>query len=199
MLAPHPWAGWSTRRLLQLLLVFGITTIVISALFSQWDQALRHPNAPYGIISLEMAGTVSATEAVIGPWSDTVRRMAIRITLVDYIYMIAYSSCLALLCLLTGRWAEKAYSAEAASAAKAGRGRASTHFWAHLAWLPWIAAGFDAIENAATLFILMSPLRTPWPQLMTSAAVIKFMLLLFVICVLALGALGLALLPRRRA
>ena len=185
MLPPHPFRQLTIRQMAQLLFLFLLSTLIFSVLFFRWDHQLQHAGAPYGIVSFELAWSVPGITRVIGPWTEAARALALRITLYDYVYLLCYSTTLALLCFLIGHWRMRSHDGNI------GR------FWFSLAWWPWIAAACDAIENCASLPLLLSKPQVPWPQIMTIAAMIKFSILAVTVTLIILSPLAL-LWPKRR-
>lgn len=185
MLPPHPLIKIPTRKLLLWFLLLLTVTLGISALFYHWDQALRHPGAPFGIVSLELAWSLAGVHQVIDPWTESARQIFLQLTIADYVYMVCYSTLLAVICLLLGRWS-------------AARGRVHwSHFWEGAAWWPWIAAGCDAIENAASLGLLLLQPVDPWPLVMSAAASVKFVILLVLVTLIWFGTVFLIFMPKR--
>ena len=144
-----------------------IGTLALSALFSIWGQVLIHKDAPLGILSFEFMWSAAGVERVMGPWSDSVRRAMLHINVIDFIYMITYSTTLATAALLIRR---KAGALGLKQLAKLG---------IMVAWFAWFAAGFDVIENLVGFpILLLDNVAMPWAAIMSIAAGIKFLILL---------------------
>ncbi len=166
MFATHPFDRLSTHNLWMTFCVAIIGTLALGALFSIWGRVLIHEDAPLGILSFEFMWNQAGVERVMGPWSDTVRRAMLYINLVDFIYMITYSTTLATAALLIRR---KAGALGLKQLAKLG---------IMVAWFAWFAAGFDVIENLVGFPILLGHAAMPWAAIMGMAAGIKFLILL---------------------
>lgn len=96
------------------------------------------PASPWGIISFELAGSTAAAAAMTKAWGEAGRLWAAFGLGWDYLFLLSYSTALALGCLRTG---------ERLKGPAAG--------WAiPLAWGQWGAALLDAVENVALLRIL---------------------------------------------
>lgn len=165
MLASHPLQKITPKAEPFVLFFLLVATITLTIFLSIWCEVLVHDQAPYGIVSFELVWNLEGLERVIGPWSEAVRTEAIRIILIDYAYLLLYSTTLALICLMVGRWS-RAWN---------------LNFYSRLgliiAWLAWIAGLCDAIENAASLKLLLSEPVAPWPWVMSFFAAVKFTLL----------------------
>ena len=147
--------------------VFWPLAILSSALlvvFQVIDRVLRSPAAPYGIVSLELAGSVPAAQAVLASWDAQAQLLAAFGLGLDYLFIPIYSTAIALGCLIAagvlrrGAWPV------------AGLGCA-------LAWSLWIAALLDAAENVALMNILLGTVSAPWPQAAALFSAIKFVLI----------------------
>ena len=82
----------------------------------------------------------------------------------DYLFMVAYSTTIALGCL----WAADAFRARLPGLAAAGP-------W--LAWGQWVAGLCDAVENVALTVMLLGGVADPWPGLAWWCATPKFVLI----------------------
>jgi hypothetical protein len=136
---------------------------------------LRTDAAPNGILSLQFAGSVEDVGRILQSWSPRARTVAAFTLGLDYLYMPLYAAGLSFL------------GATLTLAARR-RGRSGLAGWvAAVAWLPWLAAAADAIENAAALEMVLGGPDTPWPTVVRTAALTKFALLAFVIGALLAG------------
>jgi hypothetical protein len=127
---------------------------------------LAGPNtaaSPNGIVSLELAGTVARAQEILDSWDEAARIHAAFGVGLDYVFMLTYSTMLALACV----WAAEQWGARWAFMANLGRA---------LAWGQWLAAIFDGIENYALLRMLYE-VAAPWPQVAAGFAWMRFLLL----------------------
>jgi hypothetical protein len=161
-LPTHPFSKIPTRNLVWMFVICAVTFFILTAILLDWDQQIRHRSAPFGIFSFEMAWSVEGLTRVVGPWTDEVRAITLRITLFDYIYLMSYSTSLVLLCLFLSRWARRRHFL------------GWQRFWEQVAWAPWLAALFDVIENTVSIPLILTKPTSPWPQIMTTCAAIKF-------------------------
>lgn len=129
---------------------------------------LRTKAAPHGIVSLELAGDVKQAQSVINSWDDKARQFAFKSTLLDFLFIVAYSTALGLACVL----AHKVY-ADTGALAILGAPWIGTL----LAWGLTAAGALDIIENVALLIMLGGNVTEPWPQVARWCALPKFSLL----------------------
>jgi hypothetical protein len=120
--------------------------------------------APWGIVSLEFAGSAHKVERILQLWGDEGRMKAVRNTRLDYVFLLLYSTTIAAGCL----WGSKTF--------RAGRwGRKAGEV---LAWGQGVAALLDATENIALLKVLKGSLAEPWPKVAFWCALPKFALII---------------------
>jgi hypothetical protein len=115
------------------------------------------------IVDFELAGSVDRAKEILAAWrAEDVIDHAKAIQVFDLIYPLIYSAALAGCCV-------------AAAGAWRRRGRSG---WAQLgiamAWVAFVAAGFDYVENLGLAISLWDEPMTPWPQVSLVAALLKF-------------------------
>lgn len=137
----RPFGGLSPiarRRALRGLGCAGVGTLIpLLAL----EREMMRTGGP-GIIPFELAGTQERAERIMRRWGDAGAAAARRSLILDYPFLVVYSSLQAVAC-------------NAASDSMRRRGwRMLAAAGAPLAWGQLAAGGFDAIENAALLAIL---------------------------------------------
>lgn len=135
-------------------------TVVINRLMAG---PLTTPAAPYGIVSLELAGTEAKARAIIDSWDAAAREHALFGVKLDYLFLLTYSTGISLGCV----WAASLVQ-ERRWLVRAGL---------YLAWLQWLAALFDAIENLGLLKMLQGRIGQPWPWIAQWFAIPKFVLI----------------------
>lgn len=140
-----------------------VVTLVIMTLLNLVGEPLITGSAPYGIVSYELAGSPSRAEAVLTSWDPGVRAHAAFSLGFDYLFLLAYSTTIALACL----WAAGVLKARAWPLAALG---------APLAWGQWLAALLDALENLALTVVLFTAPASPWPEVARWSAILKFSL-----------------------
>lgn len=172
----HPLAAIAAvhrpRAFVALLITTGLLILTLNVL----GAPLRTEAAPAGIISFEFAGEPETAQRIVGSWSPTTRIWAGFNLGLDYLFMIVYSTTIALGIV---------WIAQARAAAKWIGSLALL-----LAWGQWLAAGLDAVENAALMTSLVRTPAAPFPQIAWWSAALKFALvgagILYVLARLAL-------------
>jgi hypothetical protein len=153
----HPLAALSPEQRQRAFWQLLTATLALTILFRFIGPA--QPN----IVDFELAGSVSKTAAIISAWSANEQVHAGFSLGIDYLYMPLYSTTIALACL----WA--------AGATRSGAWRS---IGTGLAWGLWLAAVFDAIENAALAASLFGTPVEPFPAVAQVCATLKFGLIL---------------------
>lgn len=146
-----------TRAFIALLILTIVVLIGLAAL----DGPLRKEHAPCGIISLELVGNLSGAQNILKEWGETGKVYAGLSLVLDYLFIVTYSNCIALACLLTARCLAR---------------RTVFPFLVGLAlvWAQYGAALLDALENYALIRLLLDPQREIWPALAKWCAIPKF-------------------------
>lgn len=134
----HPLLRLSGQGRLFLLSTVAALTIICLAILRVTDPS-RLSGKPPGIVGFELAGTAAASKRIVEGWGELGRTAAAFNLGFDYLFIVSYSTLMALLCL----WA---------TARCSGLGLAA--FGVLVAWLQWAAGLLDCIENAALLRIL---------------------------------------------
>ncbi|MGB7874468.1 MAG: hypothetical protein WBL25_08790 [Anaerolineales bacterium] len=170
----HPLANISSTSQKPLFFAFLTATLILFAVFQVLDAPLRTPTAPNGILSFELAGTPEKAFQILVSWeavnndspiaNELRRKLYAAFGLgLDYLFMPVYATTLALGILLA-------------------TGRHKIWFGTLGAWLGWgayAAALFDTVENYALVqILLMNQLRSPYPQVASVCAIVKFGLLI---------------------
>jgi hypothetical protein len=142
-------------------------TLIITVVLNLVDEPLSTPEAPYGIVSFELAGDPERVQAILGSWDEQARQYAAFSLGFDYLYMVAYSTLLGVGCVLA------ALSIRSISWPFGGLG-------IPLAWGMWLAALLDAVENLSLSLILLAGASSSlWPSVARICALSKFGLLFF--------------------
>jgi hypothetical protein len=151
---------------LSILLLIGMTVL---------DKALKTPEAPAGIISFELAGTLAGAEKIMGSWDGTARIQAGISLGIDFFFLVAYACALAAACRMV-----------------AVRLRPRRPWMGTLGSLmaggAWCAAGLDTVENMALIQLLIG-IGEGWHAVLAAGcAWLKFGLVSGVLAYLFLGA-----------
>jgi hypothetical protein len=173
----HPYQRIPPKHRDAVFLSFLALTLVLMTVLWLIDVPLKTTAAPQGIVSYELAGSVTEAQRILDSWSPTARLYAAFSLGLDYLYMPAYAIAIGLACA----WAAELWSRRRRRLALAGVG---------LAWGLMAAALCDAIENVALITMLLSGVREPWPALAGICAAVKFLLIGAGLVIALLGALS---------
>lgn len=187
----HPLSLISPKSRPAIFAVLLIVTLIFMAILNITGDHLRTYKdgkpvqpAPLGIISYELAGTEENAGNILNSWDNEDKVYAGFNLGFDYLWMIFYSTTIAL---------GLVWTADALNLT----GRLSTAVNL-LAWGQWLAALLDALENDALLTMLFNEPATPWPQIAFLSAVIKFALVILGILVVLGGAIFYRLRPKQQ-
>ncbi|MFN7944508.1 MAG: hypothetical protein U0Z53_04095 [Blastocatellia bacterium] len=123
-------------------------------------------NEVRGIVAFELAGDQATAARIIESWKQAgLIEAAFSNLRFDYLFLLCYSACLAVACVLATQWLR-------------WLGVQTVIAGTLLAWAQFVAAGFDAIENFALLSELSGSLWTGWPVIAYWCAVPKFLIVL---------------------
>jgi len=151
----------SRKRLFWALFIF---TIVVMYCMNLVGEPLNTSEAPYGIVSYELAGTVDQAQVILDSWDQNARLHAAFSLGFDYLFMALYSTTIALACI----WGAQLLPT---------RGWPGARIGFLLAWGLWLAAILDGIENVALSLELFGGPVAPWPQVAQTTAIVKFSLI----------------------
>jgi hypothetical protein len=181
----HPIQLLSRAKRAALFAATFVLGFVLWYALKQLDIPLETPEARWGIVSLELSGTVESSQQIVNSWNVTARDNAKSGLLLDFIFPLCYSTVMTIACF----WAASLFRE---------RGfRKSGWLATGIAWLQWPAAVCDYVENVALWMQLRGPIEDPWPGIARDSAVIKFALVATGICSVVAAAIVFVL--RRRA
>jgi hypothetical protein len=123
------------------------------------DEELRSAAAPLGIVDFELARTLPRAQAILASWGPEARVAAAFGLGLDYLFLLAYASAIALAC---------------ARLAARLRAPGPVRLGLALAWLQPAAAALDALENFGLARLLWGDAREGWAALAFACAVPKF-------------------------
>jgi hypothetical protein len=152
-----------------------VLTLLIMVFLNNSGNHLRTAEAPTGIVSYELARDEETAANILNSWDAEAKIYAAFNLGLDYLWMIFYSTTIALGLVWTADILEL-------------KG-ASLTFFHLLAWGQWLAALLDALENTALLVMLFDQATSPWPIIAYWSAVIKFTLVILGILIVMGGAL----------
>jgi hypothetical protein len=149
-------------------------TLGVAGALRSLDDALRTADAPNGIVSFELAGSVERAGRIVASWNEAAQLRAAFGLGLDFLFLLLYSTTIAWACL----WAMERLRGVGALAA----------LGLPLAWGQGCAAVLDAVENVALWLVLVGPVVDPWPRLAQVCAVPKFALVFAGLLYAAIGA-----------
>jgi hypothetical protein len=180
----HPIYQLSRAKRVVLLGVTLVVGFVLWYALAQLDIPLETKEARWGIVSLELSGTVERSEEIIGSWKGAALDNARSGLMLDFLFPLCYSTVMTIGCF----WAASLFHE---------RGFRKTAWLATgIAWLQWPAAVCDYVENIALWVQLRGPVQDPWPAIGRDSATIKFALIAAGL-VVVLAALVILVLRRR--
>lgn len=130
--------------------------------------------APWGIVSLELAGNEKAAGTMIASWDDKGVRDALTSLYFDNFWLLIYSTTIALVCVITANMLHTSGSWE-------------YNLGIVFAWAQWLAALLDRIENVALERMLRGAVESPWPQIAQWFAILKFLFIIAGISYVVIG------------
>jgi len=161
MTIPDPFASFSISARKRALVCFLILAIVLMTAMHRLDANLKTAEAPAGIVSFELAGNLESIQQIISSWGlDGQVRAALSLGL-DYFFLVVYALFIALACAQIAK-------------ALGGNLRVLAAAGFLLAWMQFLAAVLDAVENAALIQLLLGSSRPALPLVARWCAVIKF-------------------------
>lgn len=140
-----------------------ILTLAVMGGLRRLDRPLRTEAASGGIISFEFAGTLEQARAMLASWGSQGRIHAGVSLGLDYLFLVLYSSGIALGCVLVGQWL-------------AIWSRHALLIGTLLAWGQLGAALLDGTENYALVQLLLGTEQAIWPLVAWWCAAPKFMI-----------------------
>jgi hypothetical protein len=141
-----------------------VITLFLMVLLNLEGKPMVTQAAPLGIVSYELAGSVSRAQKILASWDQQAQLSAAFSLGLDYVFMLAYSAAIGLACIWTADALRR-------------RGWPLASLGAPLAWGLWLAAAFDAMENIALVVILFGTVQAPWPEVARWCAIFKFSLI----------------------
>jgi hypothetical protein len=169
MAPQHPFNWLSTSEQKRAFVALLILTLVVMASMNVLGRPLNTKVAPLGIISFELAGDLSLAQSMVESWGPTGRVYAGLNLGLDYLFMVAYSSCISLGCVLVAR-------------------SFSPRVGLLLAWAQFGAALLDAVENYALIQVLLGSQQALWPAVARWCAIPKFLIVATGLVYIGVGA-----------
>jgi hypothetical protein len=157
----HPLESISPKKRKTWFWSLFVATLAWMVIMQAVGAPLNTADAPQGIVSFELAGSIDNATQILSSWDPRVQKYAAIGLGLDYVFMLLYSTTIGLACL----WAGDILRSNRWPVAGLGVG---------LAWGQWVAAGLDAVENISLAVIVLEGVAAPWPALARFCAVLKF-------------------------
>jgi hypothetical protein len=170
----HPFAWMGRRGQRRAFAILAPLTIAVMLALEAIGRPLVTEAAPLGIVSFEFAGDVATATRMLESWGEAGRVRAGLTLGLDYLFLVLYASAIGLGCV----WV-------------------APRLGPALAWGQIGAALLDAVENVASIRLLLGSDNAVWPPLAWGCAAVKFALVAAGLATVLLGLLF--ALVRRRA
>lgn len=141
MASANPFGWLSPVAQKRAFIVLFILGLIVQYAWSALDAPLKNDVAPKGMLSFEVAGTMTKAQSIVASWDHAAQVSAGANLGLDYLFLFVYGGMIGLGCVLVMR----AFS-DWSWFARLGL---------LLAWGQIVALSFDAIENFALLRLLM--------------------------------------------
>jgi hypothetical protein len=185
MTSRYPFDDLSTSGQKRAFVVLLVLTLIVMAGMNTVGRPLNTEAAPMGIISFELAGELSLARRMVESWGSMGRVYAGLNLGLDYLFMVAYSSSIALGCILVAR----SLSRRVGFLFPVG---------VLLAWAQFGAALLDALENYALIQVLLGSQQASWPVVARWCAIPKFLIVATGLAYVGVGA-ALAMVTKNRS
>lgn len=159
---PFEWMTASVQK--RVFVVYLVITLVLMVSLNMIGAPLMTGVAPAGIVSFELAGELPLAQHMIESWGHTGQVYAGISLGLDYLFIVAYASSIALGSVLVARSLSQ-------------QAKFFTAVGVLLAWAQLVAAMFDAIENYALIQVLLGAQYEAWPMIAKWCAVPKFIII----------------------
>jgi len=170
----NPFSWLSGDDYANVIYIFAFLTLMLLFSLTIIDRSLKTEPAPRGIISFELAKDFSSSTEILSSWDSTAKLNAALSLGLDYLFLVVYSFFLALSCYVL-------------SQKIAGFNNWLSGAGIGLAWMQFLAAIFDAIENYALIRLLFGSQQAYLPQAAFYFATIKFILITLGLLYLLIG------------
>ena len=140
----HPFEQWPNHHRLGWGLATLFLTLIAGKALLAIPGDLSTDGAPYGILSLELAGTATQADAIISAWDSDARDRAQLNVFLDYPFIVAYTLLLTAMVVGVIGMHRRAGHVRTTSLARA------------FAWGVLLAGIFDLLENLGLLYMLRS-------------------------------------------
>jgi hypothetical protein len=165
MKIPHPYEWLSESGQNRAFIALFVVTIAVMMSLNIIGRPLITKAAPRGIVSFEFAGNNKIAQGIIDSWGQKGQVYAGLSLGLDYLFLLLYSCCIALGCVLVARHLFH-------------RVQFLSPLGRILAWAQFPAAILDATENYGLIRVLLGSDQNLWPVLARWAAIPKFLIVI---------------------
>lgn len=155
---------WPKKKILMIItLIAFVAFIILTLSFSPTETELKTATG-YGIMEFELAWTAEMIQTIFAAWGQAGMQKQVLVNVLDYLYMPAYAFFIGGMILIVARNAE-------------GKLQKISLI---MVLTPFVAAGFDVVENINLLLMLFDPayITMGSPFAASLCASIKFTFLL---------------------
>jgi hypothetical protein len=182
---PHPFRWISPSAQAQVFIALLAVTLIVLISLQVLGGPLQTHEAPLGIVSFELAGTIHRAQTIVESWGASGRVYAGLNLGLDYLFLVVYAGSIGLGCVLLAQGLST-------------RMRFLSLAGVVLAWAMIAAALLDSVENYALIRVLLGSQQELWPVLARYCAIPKFMIVAAGLLYLVVGSL-LAMITRPRS
>ncbi len=161
----HPLDFIEVKNRQNIFFIFLILTAAIFLVFQFIDKPLQTSAAPSGIVSFELAGSVTSVNAMLESWNSSALLYNAFGLGFDFLFMPIYAVTISMAVLLSSKRRNAAWE-------KAGN---------IIGWAAMAALLFDAVENLALFSMLVGRVSGPYPQVAAICAMVKFGLIILAV------------------
>ncbi len=170
----HPYSCLNQSQQVSMFIVFLPLAILLLICMQIIDQPLQTEAAPMGIVSFQLAGSLSESHLIMESWQKQGQMYAAFSLGLDYLFMLTYAVAFGLACVLL---ASKLFS----------KGSRLADFGPILAWGAILAALLDVLGNYTLWQLLIGSDAEIWAIISYWSATIKFTILTVIILYLVVG------------
>ena len=173
----HPFRWISPSAQTRAFIVLLAVTLVVMISLQALGAPLQTGEAPLGIVSFELAGSLPVAQSMLESWGPSGRVYAGVNLGLDYLFLVAYAGSIGLGCVLLAQ-------------GLARQMRFLSLAGVVLAWAMIAAALLDAVENYALIRVLLGSQQELWPVLARWCAIPKFLIVAAGLLFLILGSIA---------
>ena len=172
----HPFTWLSASAQKWAFLITLILTLAVLAALQVLGRPLNTAAAPASIVSFELAGDLATAREILDSWGPFGQVYAGLNLGLDYLFLLLYPTAIGLGCVLVAGELTNRLT----GLAKAG---------VLLAWVLYLAATLDAVENFAMIKVLLGSGNPIWPPVARWCALPKFAIVILGLLYVLVGVL----------